>query len=566
MIQLAPPVTHREWRSVLIFALIVMAITTVPYLIGWLTQGSAWHFSGFLLGIEDGNSYLAKMREGAHGDWLFHLVYTSEPTPGVLLFTPYIVLGKLGGLLDQWFAGGSDAALNPILIGLFHLFRMIGDICAIMGSYAFAAMFLPSRRFRSLALILITVGGGLGWLMIATGHGYSFGELPVEFYIPEGYTFLDLYSLPHLALARGALLAGMVCLIRASDRSGFGWRPAIMAGLLWIVVGLCVPFYLAVIDVLLAAWGLAIIIRTHRVDWRWFRRALIAALIASPVLLYSLIVTLTIPAFALFNAQNRLASPNPLAYLIGYLVLLIPAVGGIRQIRRVSESTITSAIVLLPAWVISALVLAYAPVSIQRRLLEGIFVPLTILAVIGLGAWQTEQRAAVSPLRQRQADRRRQLAIGLVVTLSLPSSVVIMAIGLISVFQPSPPTFQPAAEIAAIDWLGAYAPHGSVVLSSHAIGNLIPTRTDLRAFEGHGVETLHSTLKADQVKAFFNGTQTLSQIQTPDQAPIAYIFYDAADPNEGTLDSHARWSNGLKIIYDQEGYTIYAVNLPVNAK
>ncbi len=72
-------ISARESQRVLVFALGVMIITTVPYLIGFAAQGSLWHFSGFLIGRDDGNSYLAKMREGAQGEWLFHLVYTSEP-------------------------------------------------------------------------------------------------------------------------------------------------------------------------------------------------------------------------------------------------------------------------------------------------------------------------------------------------------------------------------------------------------------------------------------------------------------------------------------------------------
>jgi len=545
--RLAPPVTRREWRLVLMFALIVMAITTIPYLIGWLTQGSAWHFSGFLIGVEDGSSYLAKLREGARGDWLFHLVYTSEPTQGALLFTPYITLGKIGGLL----AGGSDAALTPILIGLFHLFRIVGGVCAIAASYAFAALFLPVGRWRWLALVLITLGGGLGWLLIATGHDSLFGALPTEFYIPESTTFLSLYSLPHLVLARGALLAGLVCLIRAGDRPGLGWRPAITAGLLWIVVGLCVPFYLAVIDALLAAWLIAMLIRTRRVDPAWLRRAAIAALIAMPVLLYSLIVTLTNPAFAIFNAQNQLPSPNPLAYAIGYGVLAVPAAGGVRQLWRQGSSPAT---LLLPAWVSTALLLAYMPIGIQRRLLEGIIVPLSVLAVIGLGAWQA---AESSPKRAQQANRRRRQAIAVVLALSLPSSGLILTLGILGATHPAAPEFQSIADLAAIDWLGVNAPPGSVVLSSLPLGNIIPARTGLRAFLGHGVETLHSRAKAEQVAAFFAGTITLAQLQTADQDPIGYVLYCADDADNGTPATRTIWSTGLKIIYDQGGCLIY---------
>ncbi len=91
-------VSRREWRRVMLFAALVMLVTTIPYLVGWLSQGDDWEFGGFLFGVDDGYSYLAKMRIGARGDWLFTLRYTSEPHDGALLFLPYILLGKLTAL------------------------------------------------------------------------------------------------------------------------------------------------------------------------------------------------------------------------------------------------------------------------------------------------------------------------------------------------------------------------------------------------------------------------------------------------------------------------------------
>ncbi|MBN1562910.1 MAG: hypothetical protein JXA10_03680, partial [Anaerolineae bacterium] len=72
-------ITKREWQQVAIFAGIVMLLTTLPYVIGWLAQNDTWEFGGFLFGADDGYSYLAKMRLGTRGDWLFTIRYTHEP-------------------------------------------------------------------------------------------------------------------------------------------------------------------------------------------------------------------------------------------------------------------------------------------------------------------------------------------------------------------------------------------------------------------------------------------------------------------------------------------------------
>ncbi|MCH7480411.1 MAG: hypothetical protein IIC79_03345, partial [Chloroflexi bacterium] len=106
-------VTVAEWRWVIAFASVVMLITGLPYVIAIGAQGSEWVFSGFLFGIEDGNSYIAKMLDGYHGDWLFRTPYSTAPQDGAVVFLPYLLLGKL--------ASTSNLHLSSIVI--FHTFR-----------------------------------------------------------------------------------------------------------------------------------------------------------------------------------------------------------------------------------------------------------------------------------------------------------------------------------------------------------------------------------------------------------------------------------------------------------
>ncbi|MGH2522936.1 MAG: hypothetical protein ACRDH2_10580, partial [Anaerolineales bacterium] len=58
-------IERREWRWVVAFAAVVMGLTALPYLVGAITAArTGWSFSGFLLAVEDGNSYIVKMGEG----------------------------------------------------------------------------------------------------------------------------------------------------------------------------------------------------------------------------------------------------------------------------------------------------------------------------------------------------------------------------------------------------------------------------------------------------------------------------------------------------------------------
>jgi hypothetical protein len=53
------PDENRSW--VLWLRALVMLATTLPYLLGYAVQGQDWRFTGFVFGVEDGNSYIAKM-------------------------------------------------------------------------------------------------------------------------------------------------------------------------------------------------------------------------------------------------------------------------------------------------------------------------------------------------------------------------------------------------------------------------------------------------------------------------------------------------------------------------
>lgn len=205
-------ISRAEWRRVALFAVAVMLVTAIPYIIGALAAGAGWTFGGFAFGADDGYSYLAKMRLGARGDWLFTLRYTHEPHGGALLFLPYLLLGKLAAL----FVSPPSASLPAALIIAFHAARIACGFALILVTYRFIAVFLRGPATRMLALVLIALGGGLGWPLALAGRGDWLGSLPVDFYVPEGYSFLILFGLPHLALARAALLGGLLLLLRAS--------------------------------------------------------------------------------------------------------------------------------------------------------------------------------------------------------------------------------------------------------------------------------------------------------------------------------------------------------------
>lgn len=537
-----PHISRQEWRRVSLYAILLIALTVLPYLIAWQGQGDDWRFSGSLFGVEDGNAYLGKMRLGARGIWDFYLFYSPEKHDSVsLLYYPYVIPGQVVGL----YIAKDDPALVGVLIGVFHALRVIFNFALILTTYRFIALFLRAPSTRFLALIFATIGGGLGWLVVLTGN------LPPEFYIPEGFSWLVLLGLPHIALARTALLAGLIALFKSLTLEKWqGWSKwALLAGLCWLVVGLSVTFYFVLIDALLGAWGLAVWARTRRFPIQLALRCAVAVGVTLPFLAYFLISFNDNPAFAQWSKQNLLESPNPLQYLFAYLILgLLAWIGGKWAWKRSHPNELRP--LLLIGWVLIVPILVYLPINVQRRLAEGVLIPLAILAAAGLKLW-----TGAYPKKWR----RSKLAVIILTTLS---SLLFFIGTFFSALNHATPAFEPVAQLDAFRWLDEHAPNETVVLGAMETGNALPVYTNLRPFLGHGPETIYSDRRKHEVERFFADEMTTEQRQSLYRSVgIRYILYG---PTERALaatenDTPPLWTADTRLIYDKAGYQIYEV-------
>jgi len=527
--------TPDERRRVLIYALLVMTALLLPYLAGLLTttRQLGLIFGGFLIGVEDGYSYLAKMRLGANGDWLFHMVYTSEPHDPIFAFLPYLLLGKVTALYTP---AASDSFATVAML-VYHAARFVCGVLCILATHRFIAVFIRRGAARWLALVLATLGGGLGWLLILIGQSNLFGSLPVDFYLPEGYSFLLLFTLPHLALARAALLTGLVLLLRSGRVAGW-----LLAGACFLVMGVCVPFYIAVLYALFGVWGLLAWVRRRTFPSDLFKKTVIAALVPLPLLIYSTVAFTANPVMAAWQVQNKLPSPNPLHYVFGFGVLYAFALPALRWAWRRSGSRAG----LLLAWVLAAPLLAYLPVTVQRRLLEGLYVPLCILAVLGLRlGWS-------GALRYRKRTRRIVFERGrvLLYMLLLPSSALLFIGGFSAATTVQPPVFQDAARVSDLQRLSAAYPRGTVLLTPYEVGNIVPAFTDLRAFMGHGPETIQRDEKVAWFTAWLAGDPAALLKQWPGY-PVRLLYLPSACASNTRPPGALRelFRNGCAIAY-----------------
>jgi hypothetical protein len=546
-------VSRNEYRFVFLVSILALAITSIPYIIGAMTATDDRVFGGFVIAVEDCYTYLAKMRLGAKGAWLFHVSYTSEPHMGTFLYLFYLLLGKIAALLP-----GAD--LTARMVWTYHAARWVFGLGLLLTVYRFLAEFVERVIVRRISWLMVTFGGGLGWLIVALGESRWLGSEPLDFILPEGFTFLVLFTFPHLALGRTLLLWGILFLLRAwlpgkiqNTQYAIRISHSALAGVLWFLMGLIVPFYVAVAWAVMGAAWLVLCVRRRSVMWREVLLAGVSVLVSAPILAYSMWVFASDPVYEAWAAQNLILSPHPLHYLAAYGVLFLLASFALRDAWRSTKP------VWLPlAWIGVVPFLIYLPFNAQRRLIEGVQVPLSLLAAWGL--------VRISNLKSHVSGARRWLIVSVVlVVISLTNLLIVAGSSLMLQGQPVQ-IYRDVAETRAMDWLAERVAPEDVVLAAYApqarppatAGNYLPARVGARVFVGHGPETVHVEEKQAQMLRFFDASAGDAWRQDLiAEHSIDYVFWGPAERQMGDFDP--RDVSYLRAVYDADGYVIFEV-------
>jgi len=506
-----------------------MLVTAVPYLAGYASQGEEWRFTGFLIGVEDGNSYIAKMLTGAEGAWLFRSPFSAEPQRGVIAFLPYLVLGKLSG----------GSAQHEQLVAIFHTYRFLAGILAALALNDFLVLFIKESKRRLWALIVILIGGGMGWVVALLGMKHYLGSIPLDFLSPESFGLLGLFGLPHLALARALLFWGAACYLK--DDNG------IRAGVFWSLMGFWQPLYGVIIWVVIGLHGSAELARKHfyqvpgKQRWRfresYLKKALVAGLISSPLVIYTAVSFMLDPYLAAWNAQNNLVSPHIAHYLIGYGLVLPLAIGGVFRLFRESPDRGS----FLASWMIALPVLVNIPISTQRRLAEGIWVVL----ITGFFAYFKNKK--ILPFYGK-----------IVIGFLFPTTIFLFWGAFSRARLPSPPLFLPTEKVAAYQALKDLVADQDVVLTAYNTGNSLPAWVPATVVLGHGPETVHLNDWQNRVDAYME--ENRGQAACGDffmETGIDYLFWGPTEKERWAWDPAIK--KCLKQVYNAEGYMIYQV-------
>ena len=508
-----------EWIGIAAASLSIVAVLSLPYLLAYRVPPDHV-FAGVLVNPADGNSYFAKIREGWRGDWLFTLPYTTQTGAGALIFTYYLFLGHLA----RWTGASVDL--------IYGLARAAGGLALLLSAYAFIARFIDDRRWRLLAWLLFGLGSGLGWLAVPLGAFTS------DLWVAEAIPFLSVFVNAHFALAMALLLWIVLWTVPGLALGQLSARRLAAVALATTLLAQVQPLALLNIGLTLAGvlgWQLW----QRRLTRASFIPALTFGVCAVPWVLYDAWISRVDPILAQWNAQNLTPSPALWDSLLSGGVPLLLALAGlvVAARRRIDKD------LCLIAWLCLGSLALYAPFDLQRRLALGLWMPLTLLAVMGL-------REAIWPHLRRVW--RPVVLVGLAL-LVLPSNLLVYFATVAAVARRDPAVFMTQSEATALGWLAAETAPGAVVAASPQLSLLIPARTDARVVYGHPFETVAAAAHKQAIDDFYGG-----QLPASDFVRQYGVDYVVLGSRERALGKGPVDLAGWRTVFQDGDIVIYA--------
>jgi hypothetical protein len=542
-----PDVSRREILGAIGIAAVVVAMSSVPYLLGYIAAPADTEFGGFVTDPDDGFSYLAKMRQGAWDGWRYRIPFTTEEHQGAYVYTLYVALGKL------------SASLSLSLMLTYQLARVVASFAMLLSAYLLISVFLETREARIIAYLLVCFSSGLGWLvLLLTQSPTLMGLPPIDFWLMEAYSFFTLFTFPHASAAVAILLAFWVLALRYLTT----FRLSTLLWSLLALLGLCVihPFMALPVDGTLGVYAMLLLVVRRRLPRRELLAILTWALTPIPLIAYYLSALMSDPVLRSWATQNVLPTPPLVHIVVGYgLVLMLAMMGTVRVIRQRAEKRL-----LLVAWAASALLLAYAPLPLQRRMVEGLHVSLCILAAIGLAesllprALRSDWLTRFARWRGYRTDGLRRFLAFAVIVATFPSNLYLLVSASSIALQHDPALFHGRHEVEAIAWLKDNTRHSDKVLASYEMGRLIPAVAGNIVFMGHKVETVQVERKKELAASFFQGdTSDDFRRAFLTEYGIRYVFHGPRERQLGDFEpSRCEY---LAPAYRNPDVTIYRV-------
>ncbi len=526
-----------EWIFISCIILISVAVTTFPYLYGAVTAPSGMTYTGIHnLTPGDTNAYLSLIASVKEGTNTFVNLFTSEHQSVVDVNPLWWSVGMFAKIFH----------LSPL--ASFHATRIILIGVLVVVAYLFLTLCFSSRARRKVALVVICFASGVGLFVgpfvYNEAHRINY---PVDAWVPESIPFLIMYNSPHFIASLILIVICIALMYMAFVTEKFVY--CIAAGVAGFLLTWFHPFDTPTVVCVVGVFLLYLMVKRKKVYRRWLLQYSLYILLIAPAALYLFFLIYKDPVMALWQQQNILLSPSIWMYLSAF-ALLLPFVVYALIRNDLKRSGITR---LLIVWIAVSAILLYVPVNFQRRMVEGLFIPVAILAADGIVTlWERLKISAV------QHGLQSLLLFGLVVFLPLTNLQIIGQDVSQYATMKDFPFYLTSGEMDTLSWIKNATDTQSIFLSSRYFGNFIPAYAIRRVYIGHGPQTIDLERKIPEVYNFYTGAwDDAARERFLKEKGIAYVVIGPREEAYGSTDLANK--PFLKLVHSTSDTRVYAV-------
>ncbi len=518
----------------------LLLLTSLPYLFAYWSAPPDRQFMGIMLDVPDHGQYFSWMRELGQAPLAANKL-TPEPNDPVFFNLLWWGLGRISAATGLGFAGA------------FHLLRLVAAPLFVLLAYRICGWYFSEVRLQRLALLVILLTSGFGWVLVVLKYTLTGGELlfPLDVFIAEGNTFLGVLAYPHFIAA--ALYVYVFDLFLRSEQDG-RIRYALAAGLVALFLGWQHAYDLVLVYGILGAYLVALTFRDRRIPLRLALGLGLLGFVSWWPALYSVLLTTLNPVWREVLAQFDNAgvfTPNllHLPILLGpaFLLALFHTV---RQ-RPWRLAGLENRELFLHVWFWANFLLIYIPTDYQIHMLNGWQIPIGILAT----------RAYVSQIAPRVENRFQlspRVSSALLLALVVPTNLYLFSWRFVDLARHQAPFYLSRSEVETLTWLEENATSEDVVLSSLTVGQFVPAWTGTRAFLAHWAQTLDFYGKSEAVEAFYGASAEHSwRRQLLDDFSVDFVIYG---PQERELGGFSPGdADYLQLVHQSADAEVYAV-------
>jgi hypothetical protein len=387
----------------------------------------------------------------------------------------------------------------------------------------------------------------------------------------EAHLFFMSLTFPHIILSTVCMMGSFLCVLQAYAHKGQtkGWVYAAAASVLNMCLAILHPMLIYLVVLTGSLYWLVLAWRARQILWVEGFVLVVAYALTGVVSLYygySLLTNEVLRGWDANSIGGTASPPWPHLLVAFGPHLLLAAIHASYQRRHGQK--MTARWLFLWMWLLATALLVYAPLNSQRRVIQGVHMPLSILAAAGfievVVPWFLSTRLVGKLLtrpRYTEVKLSRFITAVFLLFMALSNLYILASVSTSAVIQQPDPIFRMADEMDAVSWLrsenGETSP-ASVLIGDYQTGNLVAARAGNQVVVGHWAETIGYDEKLAEVAQFYDAnTDDAWRQALLKQYHVVYVWHGSREQLLGTFTPET--AVYLQPAYQNETITIYRV-------